>query len=832
MKKLNRNDYLNIFILVLLLLCSLVISFGTKYGFGSVIDWSCQHYKIPEYFRELFYSTGNLFPNFAFNLGGGQNIYFLSYYGLFNPVIMFSYLLPFVSMRTYITFSSIALVILSIFLLYKFINDKYDSKLAFLGSFIFICSAPIVFHLQRHIMFINYMPFLIMAFMGVDEHFKNRHDFLLIISVTLVILSSYFFSVSALVAISIYAVFCYLKFEREINFRTFFVNALAYLKPIVIAIMNSAILLIPTFIALLSGRSKTNNDTSILSLIIPEFNTGDILYKPYTTGLSMILIFAIIWFVVNKKKENKFLGITSLLIVLFPIFIYLLNGFMYVEGKVLITFLPLFILMIIECLNEMFKTKEKLVLSTGIFTAVSLIYLLVNFRSISDYLILFDCLFLILSLLILIIYDKKQYLIISIVLVSIGTFLNASLTNKLVGRDDYLYDYDEIVEYIDKLSSEDNLFRVNYLTKHLDSSNKIYGSNHLTSSIYSSLSNKYYKDFYYNELYNEVMHRTTGQMGNTENLLFNILMSNRYILAENLDSIAYDKVDAIKTGDGKTINVYENDNVLPIIYASNKIMSYDDYERLNDVEKTLANLNYVVVNGDESTDYSFNYGKVNYDKTYQSPDKKHIVLESDDDLENKIVLISFKLNSNNSCRIGDNAITINGIFNKLSCKSWKYHNKNYNFKYVIAGQDNSKLDITLGDGNYDISDLSFYWLDYSDIEKLNDDVTAVNISKTRNNGDIIEGEVKISDSSYIKTSIPYDNGFRVYVDDEEVLAERVNEDFLGFEISKGSHHIKIVYTAPGEKVAKMITFIGITISFVSLYLEFGMTKAKRKIKFE
>lgn len=55
-----------------LLLCRL---FVLQYGvFGSSIDWISQHSTLADYFRKRFYATGNLFPDFAWNLGGGQNI--------------------------------------------------------------------------------------------------------------------------------------------------------------------------------------------------------------------------------------------------------------------------------------------------------------------------------------------------------------------------------------------------------------------------------------------------------------------------------------------------------------------------------------------------------------------------------------------------------------------------------------------------------------------------------------------------------------------------------------------------------------------------------------
>lgn len=40
--------------------------------YGAQTDWSNQHFAIPEYFRTRFYATGNLFPNFAMQLGSGQ----------------------------------------------------------------------------------------------------------------------------------------------------------------------------------------------------------------------------------------------------------------------------------------------------------------------------------------------------------------------------------------------------------------------------------------------------------------------------------------------------------------------------------------------------------------------------------------------------------------------------------------------------------------------------------------------------------------------------------------------------------------------------------------
>ncbi|UKI58740.1 MAG: hypothetical protein L6V81_05085 [Clostridium sp.] len=73
------------------------------YLYGSELDWNNQHSIIPEYFRSLFYKNFDLFPDLALNIGSGVNIYNYSYYGFLSPIILISYLLPFISMKNIYT---------------------------------------------------------------------------------------------------------------------------------------------------------------------------------------------------------------------------------------------------------------------------------------------------------------------------------------------------------------------------------------------------------------------------------------------------------------------------------------------------------------------------------------------------------------------------------------------------------------------------------------------------------------------------------------------------------------------------------------------------------
>ena len=169
-----KQDKKYIVIMIFLILGLGFIFFLSPFIFGSKTDWLGQHTAFPEYFRNLFYQTGNFFPNFSIHLGAGQNIFNFAYYGLLNPIILLSYFLPFVPMQTYIIVTSLLSILVSMILLYYFFKPKLGDKIAFFSVILYFFACPIIFHAHRHIMFVNYMPFLILGLIGVDNYFIKK----------------------------------------------------------------------------------------------------------------------------------------------------------------------------------------------------------------------------------------------------------------------------------------------------------------------------------------------------------------------------------------------------------------------------------------------------------------------------------------------------------------------------------------------------------------------------------------------------------------------------------------------------------------------------------
>ena len=107
----KRKDFINLLLLTLLVFIVVIFCIYPNNLFGSTTDWGSQHTMFPEYFRNLFYQTGDLYPDFMPHLGAGQNIYNISYYGLLNPIVLISYFFPFIKMVDFMVIAFIVTIL-------------------------------------------------------------------------------------------------------------------------------------------------------------------------------------------------------------------------------------------------------------------------------------------------------------------------------------------------------------------------------------------------------------------------------------------------------------------------------------------------------------------------------------------------------------------------------------------------------------------------------------------------------------------------------------------------------------------------------------------------
>lgn len=749
---------------------------------GSSMDFLNQHIVFPNYLRELFYLSGKIIPSFMIHIGAGENIFNIAYYGLFNPIIMISYLFPFIKMLDYIIISNIILYVLSNLLFYKFVSNKFNNSL-FL-TLLFMLSGPILFQFHRHFMFVNYMPFLILALINIDNKKYSR----LIIDMFLIIMTSFYYSIPSILCIIIYYIY--------INFDKFSIKKfLKFIGYIFISILMASILLIPVIYSILSTRSGVNSFD--ISLLIPNINLDNILYGGYSVGLTSICFISFIYLLFSKKKNNIFLFIIISLICFIPISLYLLNGGLYVRGKCLIPFLPLFIYIIGILIKNIDDVDFKKFLLFVLF--INLI-VLIRYHVIIYYI---DLLFIIVLLYLYNKFKKKNILYIPIVLMSFIICIIYNIGENYFSRSYY------------KLLNSDYNIDTNYRVGNLINSNDSVNINsgNMISSIYSSTINKYYSSLYHNVF--KVNNSSINNMSltSTSNPLFNRYMGIKYVYSDYDLGFPYRKISD---------NLYELD-VLPIGYVNSRCVNREYFESLEypyylDIisnyvpgacsDKPVSSINEI------DLDYSYELGNNSYiedGKLYVNSDdiiKVHI----NDDMSGKLLFISVLDQFEQEIDIN---MSINGQSNLLTHRGWLYPNNNNDFNYVLSGNE---LEIKVSKGIYNISNIKTYIMDY----KFIDDYDLFNMDVI--NSEKISGNISVRNSGYFILSIPYDKGFDIKVNGENIYYDEIN-GLIGFYLDKGYYDINIKYIAPGLNIGKCLSGLG-------LILFIGVVFIERRVKSE
>ncbi|MFC2662761.1 MAG: YfhO family protein, partial [Eubacterium sp.] len=535
---------------------------GGKYIYGTLDDWEIQHTTIPELLRRQFYQTGNLFPDFIPSVGGGENAYYFSYYGLLSPVILLSYLFPFLRMRTYLMAAAILAGFLAPCLIYRWLSRICRPAAALTAALLFEFAAGFFHHGHYHIMFIYYMPFLIMALHALEgqiRHGKGSAGFVIWMSLT--ILCCYYFAVAEFAAAGVYAVYlglCGPESEGSAGKRAF----RAVLKMIpgsILTVMLTAVLWLPTLYAL-AGRSQSQTTVSLKELLTPVFHGEYMMYDVDSMGVTAFFLAAVCFFLLKKNAGARWLSVIFLILAFSALPVFVLNGGMYVHGKVLFAFLPLAAMMEAEFLE---KLLEGDVPWKKLFLLLLPLGALCYFTFGSKYRVCFLADFC-LTVLVLVVFaaGKRRPLLLRTgmaVLLIPALVVTVSINHRkpLIKSGGTLA--------VPKFQMDQGTYRTGYLMGGRSPFNLPAENGEYLASIYSSVSNPYYGRYYHSQCGNNVRYRNSAMMDQTKNPYFCMQMGVRYLIARNPYTAPenYHLVKRIRN-----YRLYENKNVLPIAYTS------------------------------------------------------------------------------------------------------------------------------------------------------------------------------------------------------------------------------------------------------------------------
>ena len=375
------------------------------------------------------------------------------------------------------------------------------------------------------------------------------------------------------------------------------------------------------------------------------------------------------------------------------------------------------------------------------------------------------------------------------------------------------------------LDSDEGFYRFAEDSKVGMNENKVYRSDYLTTNIYSSLSNPYFRDFRFFTSGSEIGTRNNAIHRQPLNIVFNTLMGCRYRLVKS-DPAMFGETEIASDGGYR---IMKNENALPIGFACGDVMSKDRFMRLQYELQHEALLTNIIVPRSFNFEGKMPENTVKLDVDFndlaedpgitlsnrvftinsKKPVKARVML--DEPIKEKILIVTAFADN----RVGDIAnqsdilLKINGVSNKLTDPKWKYSNGNFVFSYIISSDDQIEaLDMEFSPGYYNISGFEAYTMDGSVLTGASDNKDALIIDSGDPVGDVISGTVNVRTNGWFCFTIPYDKGFDITVDGESVEYYKTDLAFIGFPISEGEHRIVLEYHAPMRREGMMITYIG------------------------
>lgn len=814
--------------------------------YGSITDWLSQHVAFADYFRENFYQTGQLYPDFALQLGAGQNMAEFIYYGLLRPEILLSYAFPMIKMSTYIMISSIALTITSTELFYYWIRKQNISQqAAFFASVIFLCAGPMLFHTHKHVMFINYMPWLILTFIGIQRYLQKKKSALMIIGIVLMILESYFYSVSALFMCGIYAIYEILRMQSKINYPESLKTIGKLMGHVLIGVGISCFILLPTGIMMFRHTREVIQSPTLMALLKPDMDISALTYtgfksNAYSAGMCVIAWAAILYFISRNDKAKRTLGIMAFLITVVPLFCYLLNGLQYVREKSLIPMIPLIGYMIAEMLSEMENKPSRRLL--WILPFLFIPYFFIELEKLK-LLYMIDALF---CSGILILYSgiRKKYVFGIYLLFPLLLTMPTNKAEHFVQQSQLakFENADKKTQVKAVLDQDTSVYRFDDLHYALRTCNQVLDSRMYKTSLYSSNRNQDYSYFA-----DKVMGMPGPSTNNAtitaeKNSFFQSMMSVKYLYGKGSVPLHYNILSGDKNG-----YVAVNENVLPMGYATSDLLSKQQFQELKypysmeavydnaivekaeekDWESSLqeVQLSYKLLHMDDTV--SVKRVKNGYQMTVSETSKIKIRLHHS--IDGQLLILDLPITEIQNPSNTVVGIEINGIVNKRGSNSDMYGNDRNNFRYVL---DKNKpwrdMTLKLEKGSYTIQNPRAYLMDGSVLTDRNKNIDALKGERMSGNN-VLKGEIEVRNDGYFVTSIPFDKGFTVRLDNKEIAYEKVNTAFVGFPIKKGHHTVEITYQMPGKGAGIMISILSMLIaSALCLKQKVFMQRLKHK----
>lgn len=868
----KRIKFYLIYTAVFLLCCAVAFYYFYSNGKTLIYDkdgWH-QYLKVliyySNYLKELFTNifVNHIFelPEWSFSIGEGAGILATFHcYLIGDPIAFLSVFFNENNMYIFYNFSVILRLYLAgiAFAEYCFFRKKDNIFAVLGGSITYVFCFWCLFNSVRHLHFLNPMiilPFLIMSVDRVIDDNKCIMFTLMVFAMS--IINFYFFSIFVMIVVVYVAIRLLVKYKTDVKailkkIGTLFVYSAA-------GVLMGAVIIMPMLFAFTDDfRLSVETELHLLYPLKFYFKLPSMFLstsREYWLCMGYASPVLLSFFSLFKRRKNNWLlfvlTVVSVFFILTPVFGQATNGFRYVTNKWCFSLALLYSYILV---NEWEHIRENRLFVSALYLIVlGGCLVLSRGYNITIPLILGA------AFMVIVWFDKNNSKVLNslcVLLICICVCFNAFWLYSPYGND-YLAVATTVEDDANIFNMGESAMIYNHKEEFTDEFFRYSGSNLTLNS--SLLFGNHSTDLYWS-LTNKYVSRYRNDVGLTEYSLSDYFEYDRRSSFYTLANVKYYINDTGSTQNVpygfefyKTIedyDIYINKASLPFGYTYDTYVLYDDWSKLNAVEKEEVLWKSVVLDNEDldsknislesSKDVKFeivtNDG-VNFDGNnfvVSDPDATITIYPEEVTNAELFLLIngldytdgkSWMQNPLTNTNIGITTSLGNGGGVHYASEDDKYqHGRDTFAVYLGYVQEQPEQYITLtfaDEGTYSVESISMMSLKMDDYESSMEKLKKDTLENVLFESDKVSGTIDLDSGKYLVVSIPCAKGWKAYIDGQETDIINANGAYIGVFVPSGSHTVEYRYETPYLR-------LGLTVSIVSIigFASFVIYKRKK-----
>ncbi len=247
-------------------LCMIIIYAMFKiYPFGDktvlVMDMDDQYGEFFAYFHRVLTGQDSLFYSFTKEMGG--NVFGLFTYYLSSPFSLLMIFFPQNFMPVGVAFITVLKIGACGLTFAVFLRNVF--KRCDLSTVLFSCCYALMSYSMLYgmcVMWLDAVIWLPIVLLGIERVIDNKSPLLFIIAFALTLFSNYYTAYMTALFTVVYYIYRYVSGGRDKSFKDFLRKTLILIGSGIVCLLLSCVVLLPTFLDMLSGKLASNNFTA------------------------------------------------------------------------------------------------------------------------------------------------------------------------------------------------------------------------------------------------------------------------------------------------------------------------------------------------------------------------------------------------------------------------------------------------------------------------------------------------------------------------------------------------------------------------------------------